>query len=116
MVGKKYARESKNEKKNIIGNYGGKSGCVFVTGDSIGGAGLGCRGYVPIIPEYYLVNAIPPMFDGVGVCDNYAAEFMLLTRAIGLESYVYNGQTRIVSGGFTGHAWNEMPKQFKLNV
>ena len=41
----------------------------------------------------------------VGVCDDYTAAFVFMTRAIGLESYYQSGQTHKASGGYTGHAW-----------
>ena len=40
-----------------------------------------------------------------GVCDHYSAAFMVMTRAIGLESYFVGGQVRSKGGGYTGHAW-----------
>lgn len=43
-----------------------------------------------------------------GVCDNYAAVFTVLTRAIGLDSYSVGGTTGAAAGGFTGHAWNNI--------
>lgn len=52
--------------------------------------------------------AMGPLFDGVGVCDNYTAAFVVMTRAIGLESYSFGGQTRKAGGGYTGHAWAEI--------
>jgi|GEM_PF-2801669 len=41
---------------------------------------------------------------GTGVCDNFAALFMVLTRAIGLESYFVGGTVKNGSS-YTGHAW-----------
>lgn len=40
-----------------------------------------------------------------GVCDHYSAAFVVMTRAIGLESYFVAGQVRSKGGGYTGHAW-----------
>lgn len=40
-----------------------------------------------------------------GVCDDYSAAFLVMTRAIGLESYLVTGQVRSKSGGYTGHTW-----------
>lgn len=40
-----------------------------------------------------------------GVCDDYSSLFVVLTRAIGLESYVVSGQVGSKSGGTTGHVW-----------
>lgn len=44
--------------------------------------------------------------EGVGVCNNYAALFTVLTRRIGLESYYVTGQVASRNGGMTGHAWS----------
>lgn len=40
-----------------------------------------------------------------GVCDHYSAAFVVMTRALGLESYFVAGQVRSKGGGYTGHAW-----------
>lgn len=40
-----------------------------------------------------------------GMCDLYAALFMVMTRAIGLESYIASGQVSSRNGGTTGHTW-----------
>lgn len=40
-----------------------------------------------------------------GVCDHYSAAFMVMTRAIGLESYFVTGMVSKKGGGYTGHAW-----------
>ena len=42
---------------------------------------------------------------GKGVCDNYAALFMILARRIGFDAYVAGGSVNKVGGGTTGHAW-----------
>ena len=42
---------------------------------------------------------------GKGVCDNYAALFMILARRIGFDAYVVGGSVNKVGGGTTGHAW-----------
>lgn len=52
-----------------------------------------------------VLNARPLIETGVGVCDNYAALFMIIMRRIGLESYVVGGQISSRGGGTTGHAW-----------
>lgn len=54
----------------------------------------------------YVAFAYGVLQDGVGVCDDYAATFLVLTRRIGLESYVFGGQTSKANGGYTPHAWN----------
>ena len=54
-------------------------------------------------------NAYSVLTTNVGVCDDYAAAFMVMTRAIGLESYVVSGT---ING--KGHAWNNMRVSGKL--
>ena len=46
--------------------------------------------------EYILTNK-------VGVCDDYAAAFMCMTRRIGLQSYTCGGQAPNQTGGVSGH-------------
>lgn len=41
----------------------------------------------------------------VGVCDHWAALFMVMTRRIGLESYLQHGQINY-NGDWNGHVWN----------
>ena len=55
-----------------------------------------------------VLGAYDVLFKGKGVCDDYTAAFVVITRAIGLDSYAYSGQTRKVGGGYTGHAWVEI--------
>lgn len=43
---------------------------------------------------------------GKGVCDHYAAAFHVLTRRIGLESYICTGKHISQKGGMGGHVWN----------
>lgn len=46
------------------------------------------------------------MLDGhVGVCDFYSAAFVVMMRAIGLDSYWVTGQTHAAGGGYTYHVW-----------
>lgn len=66
-------------------------------------------GYVPPFPDWLVFDASSPLFYNTGVCDSYAAEFMLITRALGFESYYFSGKTRLANNaGFTGHAWCEI--------
>jgi len=66
-------------------------------------------GYVPPFPDWLVSEAVGPLFYNKGVCDSYAAEFVLITRALGFESYYFSGQTRRAqNAGFTGHAWCEI--------
>ena len=43
---------------------------------------------------------------GTGVCDHYAAAFMIMTRRLGLNSYTVTGMHASQRGGLGGHAWN----------
>lgn len=45
------------------------------------------------------------LVSGYGVCNHYSAVFVVMTRAIGLESYYVGGQVGKKGGGYTGHAW-----------
>lgn len=45
------------------------------------------------------------LMSNQGVCDHYSAAFVVMTRAIGLESYLVTGQVRSQGGGYTGHTW-----------
>ncbi len=66
-------------------------------------AGIECT-----VDEFMVDLAYAPLFLGKGVCNEYAGAFILLTRAIGLESYYYIGQTQAAAGGFLPHAWVEI--------
>lgn len=57
-------------------------------------------------PKWDLCDAYATLVSGTGVCDDYSAAFMVLTRRIGVESYIFSGQGPAPGGGFTGHAWN----------
>lgn len=52
-----------------------------------------------------IVIADTALKDGYGVCDSYAALFMIMTRQAGFNSYVFGGQVKKSGGGTTGHAW-----------
>lgn len=52
--------------------------------------------------------AYASLVTNTGVCDNYAAVFVVMTRAIGLDTYTVGGLTTKAGGGWTGHAWNNM--------
>ena len=43
-----------------------------------------------------------------GQCNDYAAAFILLTRAVGLDTYLVNGKTLSAGGGYIRHYWAEM--------
>ena len=48
------------------------------------------------------------LVNNSGVCNNYSSAFAVMTRAIGLETYLQNGQTSSSRGGYTGHTWCTM--------
>ena len=52
-----------------------------------------------VLRSYYSLHTV------YGVCDNYAALFMILARRIGFNAYVVGGTVNKVGGGTTGHAW-----------
>ena len=54
---------------------------------------------------YQVVRTYYSLHTGYGVCDNYAALFMILARRIGFDAYVVGGSVNKVGGGTTGHAW-----------
>ncbi|MFA9377539.1 MAG: Ig-like domain-containing protein [Lachnotalea sp.] len=51
---------------------------------------------------YYAYSALKNKKDS---CYGYSAAFVVLTRAIGLESYVMQGQTALAKGGYGNHWW-----------
>lgn len=64
-------------------------------------------------PNYHMAydsliaaSAYGLMKEKRGVCDDYASLFMVMTRRIGLESYIVSGQVASKNGGTTGHTWN----------
>ena len=52
--------------------------------------------------------AYATLATNTGVCDGYAAVFVVMTRAIGLDTYSVGGLTTKAGGGWTNHAWNNM--------
>lgn len=44
----------------------------------------------------------------VGVCDHYSSAFLVMTRAIGLDSYIVTGTVKRTGGGRAGHAWTNI--------
>lgn len=65
-----------------------------------------------VMPEGFALNSFDYMEawstndvlrHGIGVCDDYAAAFLVMTRRIGLETYVTGGTI-----GGQGHAWNNV--------
>ena len=55
-----------------------------------------------------VILATEVLSTGKGVCDHYAAAFHVLTRRIGLESYICVGQHLSQKGGMGGHVWNSI--------
>lgn len=53
-----------------------------------------------------VILATEVLSTGKGVCDHYAAAFHVLTRRIGLESYICTGKHLSQKGGMGGHVWN----------
>jgi uncharacterized protein YjdB len=51
---------------------------------------------------YYAYSALNNKKDS---CYGYSSAFVVLTRAIGLESYVMQGQTALAKGGYGNHWW-----------
>lgn len=50
-------------------------------------------------------NAATILTYHTGVCDHYSAAFVVMTRAIGLDSYLAGGYINTKSGSKNGHAW-----------
>ncbi len=56
---------------------------------------------------FYVWETLEMLETGWGVCDHYAAAFLVMTRRIGLESYACYGIVPWADGsGETGHVWN----------
>ncbi|MCH5298888.1 MAG: Ig-like domain-containing protein [Ruminococcus sp.] len=53
-------------------------------------------------------RAYASLLTNTGVCNDYAAVFVVMTRAIGLDTYSVGGLTTMAGGGWTGHEWNNM--------
>ena len=78
---------------------------------SYGGSGY----YLNDYPYYFMFessyDAMIALFGyeslktNIGVCDNYAAAFVLMTRRIGLESYSVGGRIGRTEATKLGHAW-----------
>ncbi len=62
-------------------------------------------GYVSIDDAWLVYEASFFLEDKHGVCDDYAAAFTVMTRALGLESYFVWGVTNTTAGNYAGHAW-----------
>ncbi|MCR4615898.1 MAG: transglutaminase-like domain-containing protein [Clostridiales bacterium] len=53
-----------------------------------------------------VVNARNILKTGTGVCDDYSAVFLVMTRAIGLDCYYTHGCTTNTKGETNSHIWN----------
>lgn len=63
-------------------------------------------GSMPQGSDNYIAWAAQSVFDtNLGTCNRYSAAFIVMTRAIGLDSRYASGQTSAAGGGFTGHVW-----------
>ena len=69
-----------------------------------GGGALRVRsGYTSFNDAITVTEADYILTNKVGVCDDYAAAFMVMTRRIGLQSYTCGGLAPNQSGGVSGH-------------
>ena len=55
-----------------------------------------------------ILRAYDILISDVGVCNDYSAAFMVMTRAVGLECFYVEGKTNNISGGYSGHIWNNI--------
>lgn len=53
----------------------------------------------------YIFEALKALKTKKGVCDDFAALFMILSRRLGFESYVVGGKIKLSKGGQSGHSW-----------
>ena len=53
-----------------------------------------------------VLSALDTLNEGVGVCDDYAALFLVMTRAVGLDCRFTTGSTTNTKGEKKDHAWN----------
>lgn len=61
--------------------------------------------YVSDFDTMLVLHAQVMLDNRYGVCDSYTALFVIMTRAIGLESYSVGGTVAAKAGGRLGHAW-----------
>lgn len=81
----------------------------YIINTSTYGNPKGIYGYEPYVSDTDRTIVTESRFlldEKVGVCNNYAALFTVLTRRIGVESYYVTGQVASRNGGKTGHAWS----------
>lgn len=58
--------------------------------------------------EFTIYLAYKILTTNEGVCDHYSSAFLVMTRAIGLDTYVVTGTVRMVAGGRGEHAWTNI--------
>ena len=56
-------------------------------------------------PDFVELHALSVLKYGVGECESYAAAYVLLCQAMGIEAKYVFGKTVSVTGGFVEHAW-----------
>lgn len=61
--------------------------------------------YVSDFDSWLIIHAQVMLDNRYGVCDSYTALFVIMTRAIGLESYSVGGTVAAKAGGRLSHAW-----------
>lgn len=61
--------------------------------------------YVSDFDSWLIIHAQVMLGNRYGVCDSYTALFVIMTRAIGLESYSVGGTVAAKAGGRLDHAW-----------
>lgn len=61
--------------------------------------------YVSDFDSWLIIHARVMLDNRYGVCDSYTALFVIMTRAIGLESYSVGGTVAAKAGGRLDHAW-----------
>ena len=82
---------------------------IIKTSSYVGGHVAGTDvGYQRMFDLFISMNAYTLLETHEGVCDNYSSLFVVLTRAIGLETYLMMGQVKTKGGGTTGHVWTLM--------
>lgn len=58
--------------------------------------------------EFTIYLAYKILTDHVGVCDHYSSAFLVMTRAIGLDTYIVTGTVQMRAGGRAEHAWTNI--------
>lgn len=63
------------------------------------------KSYVSQYDTWCAAQCYSVLFKGYGSCVNYGAAFVVMTRAIGLESYKVGGKVKGSGGGMSEHYW-----------